>query len=334
MKYTSGLKKLLMITALSSVLIACGESPKTETESTNSAATANNRLETSYVTIATGGSSGPYNIIGTTLAQIYSKTYDVNAKAQSTGASIQNINLVSQGKAELALTMSDALSQAVAGEGSFTKKVDNVLQIASLYPNYVQIITSQKSGIKTMDDLKGKRVAVGDLNSGTEMNARALLKGHGITYDDLTVDYLGFSEAVDALKGGKIDAAVLTSGLPNAAIMELERGFDLQLVEIKKTMVDEIAEDQDYFLSAEIPAGTYGNADPIPTAIIVNALIVRKDLSDDDVYKLTKTLFENLGNLANAHQAAKVISLEAAQEGMVAPLHPGAKRYYDEQEQK
>lgn len=334
MKYTSGLKKLLMITALSSVLIACGESPKTETESTNSAATANNSLETSYVTIATGGSSGPYNIIGTTLAQIYSKTYDVNAKAQSTGASIQNINLVSQGKAELALTMSDALSQAVAGEGSFTNKVDNVLQIASLYPNYVQIITSQKSGIKTMDDLKGKRVAVGDLNSGTEMNARALLKGHGITYDDLTVDYLGFSEAVDALKGGKIDAAVLTSGLPNAAIMELERGFDLQLVEIKKTMVDEIAEDQDYFLSAEIPAGTYGNADPIPTAIIVNALVVRKDLSDDDVYKLTKTLFENLGNLANAHQAAKVISLEAAQEGMVAPLHPGAKRYYDEQEQK
>ena len=234
----------------------------------------------------------------------------------------------------MALTMSDVLSQAIAGTGSFPDKVDNVLQVAALYPNYVQIVTSKKSGIKTMDDLKGKRVAVGDLNSGTEMNARALLDGHGITYNDLKVDYLGFSEAVDALRGGKIDAAVLTSGLPNASIMELEQGFDLQLVEIRKQKVDDIAQDQSYFLSAEIPAGTYGNADPIPTAIIVNALVARKDLSEDDVYKLTKTFFENLDNLANAHQAAKGISLENAQNGLVAPLHPGAQKYYDEQANK
>lgn len=322
-----GLKKLLMITTLSTLLVACGDD---KAESADKA----NALDTRFVTIATGGSSGPYNIIGTTLGQIYSKTYDVNSKAQSTGASIQNVNLVNQGKAEMALTMSDVLSQAIDGTGSFPEKVENVLQVAALYPNYVQIVTSKKSGIKTMDDLKGKRVAVGDLNSGTEMNARALLDGHGITYNDLKVDYLGFSEAVDALRGGKIDAAVLTSGLPNASIMELEQGFDLQLVEIRQQKVDDIAKDQSYFLSAEIPAGTYGNADPIPTAIIVNALVARKDLSEDDVYKLTKTFFENLDNLANAHQAAKGISLENAQNGLVAPLHPGAQKYYDEQANK
>ena len=322
-----GLKKLLMITTLSTLLVACGDD---KAESADKA----NALDTRFVTIATGGSSGPYNIIGTTLGQIYSKTYDVNSKAQSPGASIQNVNLVNQGKAEMALTMSDVLSQAIDGTGSFPEKVENVLQVAALYPNYVQIVTSKKSGIKTMDDLKGKRVAVGDLNSGTEMNARALLDGHGITYNDLKVDYLGFSEAVDALRGGKIDAAVLTSGLPNASIMELEQGFDLQLVEIRKQKVDDIAKDQSYFLSAEIPAGTYGNADPIPTAIIVNALVARKDLSEDDVYKLTKTFFENLDNLANAHQAAKGISLENAQNGLVAPLHPGAQKYYDEQANK
>lgn len=322
-----GLKKLLMVTAFSTLLIACGDDKE-------SVADKGDGLDTRFVTIATGGSSGPYNIIGTTLGQIYSKTYGVNSKSQSTGASIQNVNLVNQGKAELALTMSDVLSQAVAGEGSFKEPLENVVQIAALYPNYVQIVTSKKSGIKTMDDLKGRRVAVGDLNSGTEMNARALLKGHGITYDDLQVDYLGFSEAVDALRGGKIDAAVLTSGLPNASIMELEQGFDLQLVEIRKPMVDEIAKDQAYFLSAEIPAGTYGNAEPIPTAIIVNALVARKDLSEEDVYKLTKTFFESLNDLANSHQAAKGISLEHAQEGLVAPLHPGAKKYYDEQAAK
>ncbi|MHC5225180.1 TAXI family TRAP transporter solute-binding subunit [Ignatzschineria sp. LJL83] len=322
-----GLKKLLMITALSTVLVACGDD-KAESADNDKA------LDTRYVTIVTGGSSGPYNIIGTTLGQIYSKTYDVNSKAQSTGASIQNVNLVDQGKAEMGLVMSDVLSQAVAGTGSFPKKIENVEQVAALYPNYVQIVTSQKTGIKTMDDLKGKRVAVGDLNSGTEMNARALLEGHGITYNDLQVDYLGFAEAVDALRGGKIDAAVLTSGLPNASIMELQQGYDLQLVEIRKPMVDEISKDQAYFLSAEIPAGTYGNDAPIPTAMIVNALVVRKDMSEADVYKLTKTFFENLDNLANAHQAAKGISLEDAQEGLVAPLHAGAKKYYDEQAAK
>ena len=328
MKKYLGFKQLLMVTAVSTLLVACGDDKKDAT------AADNNTLETRYVTIATGGSSGPYNIIGTTLGQIYSKTYDVNAKAQSTGASIQNVNLVNQGKAEMALTMSDVLSQAIAGEGSFPEKVENVAQVAALYPNYVQIVTSKKTGIKTMDDLKGKRVAVGDLNSGTEMNARALLQGHNITYDDLKIDYLGFSEAVDALRGGKIDAAVLTSGLPNASIMELEQGFDLQLVEIRKPMVDEISKDQAYFLSEEIPAGTYGNAEPIPTAIIVNALVARKDLSEDDVYKLTKTFFESLNDLSNSHQAAKGITLEDAQKGLVAPLHPGAQKYYDEQSAK
>src|SRR5699024_6261577 len=182
------------------------------------------------------------------------------------------------------------------------------------------------------DALRGKRVAVGDLNSGTEMNARALLQGHGITYDDLRIDYLGFSEAVDALRGGKIDAAILTSGLPNASILELEQGFDLQLVEIRKPMVDQITQDQDYFISGEIPAGTYNNLEAVPTAVIVNALVVRKDLSDADVYQLTKTFFENLSTLSNAHQAAKDISLENAQNGLIAPLHPGAKQYYDEQQ--
>ena len=327
MMHKFGLKKLLMITALSTVLVACGDD-KAESADNDKA------LDTRYVTIVTGGSSGPYNIIGTTLSQIYSKTYDVNSKAQSTGASIQNVNLVDQGKAEMGLVMSDVLSQAMAGTGSFPEKIENVEQVAALYPNYVQIVTSQKTGIKTMDDLKGKRVAVGDLNSGTEMNARALLNGHGITYDDLKVDYLGFSEAVDALRGGKIDAAVLTSGMPNASIMELQQGYDLQLVEIRKPMVDEISKDQAYFLSAEIPAGTYNNDAPIPTAMIVNALVVRKDMSEADVYKLTKTFFENLNNLANAHQAAKGISLEGAQDGLVAPLHPGAQKYYDEQAAK
>jgi len=171
---------------------------------------------------------------------------------------------------------------------------------------------------------------VGAQNSGVEVNARTLLNGFGITYKDVKVDYLGYAEAADALKGGKLDAAFLTSGLPNSSLMELQQGFDLQLVSINPDKVKAIAKDQAYCLPMTIPKGTYGNAEDIPTAAIMNALVVRSDLSTDDVYKLTKTFFSSLDQLANSHQAAKEITLEGAQKGLVAPLHPGAQKFYDE----
>lgn len=288
-------------------------------------------LDTRFVTIATGGASGPYNIIATSLADIYGKTYGVNSKTQTTGASVENMNLLGQKKAEMAFVMSDVLSDALAGSGSFNAPIANVQQIAALYPNYVQVVTSKRSGIRTLDDLRGKRIAVGAQNSGVEVNARNLLNGHGITYDDVTVDYLGYAEAADALKSGKLDAAFLTSGMPNASLMELQQSFDLQLVEIDPAKVKDIAQDQAYFVSLEIPAGTYGNETAIPTAAIMNALVVRSDLSEGDVYKLTKTFIESLPQLQNAHQAVKDVSLEQAQVGLVAPLHPGASKYYGEQ---
>jgi len=312
----------------SSVLVGCSSSGGEKASGGKAAA---DKLETKFATIATGGASGPYNIIGTSLAQKYSQTYGVNSKTQITGASVENLNLMKQKKVEMAFVMSDVLSQAISGEEGFKEKIDNVQQIASLYPNYVQVVTSKKSGIKSFNDLKGKRIAVGDQNSGVEVNARNLLKAHGITYDDIKVDYLGYAEAADGLKAGKLDAAFLTSGLPNSSLMELSQGFDLQLVPIEDSVIKELQKTQPYFISGVIPAGMYGNKEDVPTAAIMNALVVRSDLSEDDVYKLTKTFFDSLKDLENAHQAAKDISLEKAQEGLIAPLHPGAKKYYDEQ---
>lgn len=315
-------KKIIAATMLTALLTTTGYAL---------AQAADDRLDTRFVTIATGGASGPYNIIATTLGEVYAEKYKANSKTQTTGASVENINLINQGKAEMAFVMSDALNQALNGEVPFQKKIESVNQIAALYPNYVQIVASGKSGIKTLEDLKGKRVAVGDQNSGVEVNARSLLNGHGITYDDIKVDYLGYAEAADALRAGRIDAAFLTSGIPNASLMELAQGFDLQLVAVSPEMIAKIAQDKPYFMAMEIPADTYGNAEAIPTAAIMNALVVKKSLSEEDGYKLTKTFFESLDRLQNSHQAAKDISLEQAQKGMVAPVHPGAQKYYDEQ---
>lgn len=288
------------------------------------------RLDARMVTIATGGASGPYNIIATTLAEVFNRTHGVNSRTQTTGASVENMNLLAQEKVEMAFVMSDVLSDALAGTNSFREPIENVQQVAALYPNYVQVVTSKRTGIKTLDDLRGKRVAVGAQNSGVEVNARNLLNGHGITYNDIRVDYLGYAEAADALRAGRLDAAFLTSGMPNASLMELAQSFDLQLVAIEREKVEAIAQDQSYFVSLEIPAGTYGNEEVIPTAAIMNALVVRADLSESDVYHLTKTFFDSLPQLLTSHQAVRDVSLENAQQGLVAPLHPGAQRYYDE----
>lgn len=330
------LSTIVVSAALTLTACSDGDSNKTpaDTSADTEAAANTDKLETKFATLATGGASGPYNIIGTSLTEAYNGTYGVNSKTQTTGASVENMNLLNQEKVEMAFVMSDVLSDAIKGENNFSAPIDNVQQIATLYPNYVQIVTSKKSDIKNFEDLKGKRIAVGAQNSGVEVNARSLLKGFGMTYDDVKVDYLGYAEAADALKSGKIDAAFLTSGLPNSSLMELEQGFDLQLVSIDPAKVAEIAKDQAYFIAKEIPVDTYGNETAIPTAAIMNAFVVRSDLSEDDVYKLTKTFFESQDKLKTAHQAAAGISLENAQQGMVAPVHPGAKKYYDEQASK
>lgn len=339
MKFFSKTPLLAAVFALSMTLVACSDNTATDandsaTADNTTASTPNDKLETKFVTIATGGASGPYNIIGTSLAEVYAKTFGVNAKTQTTGASVENVNLLTQGKVDMVLALSDVVTNAVEGTEDFKEPITNIQQVAVLYPNVIQIVASEKSGIKNIEDLKGKRIAVGDQGSGTEVNARTLLEGFGITYDDVKVDYLGFADAADAMKAGKIEAAFFSSGLPNSSLLELEQGIKLQLVSINQDKLKKIIENKPYFKTFEIPAGTYGNDAAIPTTAVMNALLIRSDISEDDGYKLTKALFENLDGLKNAHQAANDISLETAQEGMVAPIHPGAKKYYEEQSAK
>lgn len=326
MKTMKSALNILIAGAFALSVAACGGSEK----NTDQAAASGDKVQSKFVTVATGGASGPYNIIATTLTDIYTKQLSTNSKTQTTGASVENLNLLAQNKVEMAFVMSDTLSDALNGTGSFQKPIENVSQVAALYPNYVQIVTSKRSGIKTIEDLKGKRVATGAQNSGVEVAARSLLETFGITYNDLKVDYLGYAEAADALKSGSLDAAFLTSGLPNSSLMELQQGFDLQIVAVPAEGIAKLAEDKVYFTAMDIPANTYGNEEPVPTAAIKNALVVRSDLSENDVYLLTKTLFENLPQLETAHQAVKDITLEGAQEGLVAPLHAGAQKYFDE----
>lgn len=283
-----------------------------------------------YMTIATGGRYGPYFTIASALAEVYSSQLNLNATVQTTGGSVENLRLLEQRKVELAFVMSDSAFFAYEGSGVFQEKHRDLRAISGLYSNYVQIITLKNSEIHSVKDLSGKRVGVGAPNSGVEVNAKMILKGHGLSVDDYNPYYLSYNEAMEQLKIGEIDAAFVTSGLPNAPVAELSKVKAISVVPIHLNEMAEEDQLSTYFKAANIPANTYGNEEPIPTIGIQNLLLVRKDLAEDTVYKLTSTFYDKLSQLQKAHGAMNQVSSIPSTLVLPIPLHDGAKRYYEE----
>lgn len=281
------------------------------------------------VTIATGSASGPYFTIGSALAKRYEDKLGINASVLTTDGSVENMGLVEAGKADMAFAMSDAVTFAYRGTG-VVKEMKDLQAMAGLYLNCVQIIALQGSSIHSISDLKGKRVGVGAPESGVEVNARMLLEALGITYQDIQPEYLSYTEAMEQLKNQTIDAAFFTSGLPNPTVTELTKSKPVTIVPIRMEEVRKLREMYPFFQMTEIPAGTYQNEAAIPTAATVNVMLVRKDLDEELVYKLTKELFESLAFLQRAHQAAQSIDIKKAGYNLPIPVHPGAEKYYKE----
>jgi TRAP transporter TAXI family solute receptor len=285
-----------------------------------------------FINILTGGTSGVYYPLGVALSQIYTDSIQGSRPSvQATKASVENLNLLQAGKGEIAFTLGDSLALAVAGnaDAGFAKPLDKLRTIAAIYPNYIQIVASQESGIKTIADLKGKRVSVGAPKSGTELNTRAILAAAGLSYDDLgKVEYLPFAESVELMKNRQLDATLQSAGLGVASIRDLASSVPITVVAVSAELVAKVGSP---YVAATIPAGTYtGQAEDVPTAAVINYLVTHADVPDDLVYAMTKATFEHLDALAAAHAAAKAIKLEAAAKSPPAPLHPGAERYFKE----
>ena len=213
---------------------------------------------------------------------------------------------------------------------AFAAPLDKLRTIAAIYPNYIQVVASQESGIKTLADLKGKRLSVGAPKSGTELNARAILAAAGLKYEDLgQVEYLPFAESVELMKNRQLDATLQSAGLGVASIRDLASSVPITVVEVPADVVAKVGAP---YVAATIPAGTYEGQDAdVPTAAVINYLVTHSDAADDLVYAMTKAAFEHLDDLAAAHAAAKAIKLEAAAKDPPAPLHPGAEKYFKEQ---
>lgn len=285
-----------------------------------------------FINVLTGGTSGVYYPLGVALSKIYGeKVPNTRPTVQATKASVENLQLLQQGKGEIAFTLGDSLAAAWNGdeEAGFKTPLKKLRGITAIYPNYIQIVASKDSGIKTLADLKGKRLSVGAPKSGTELNARAILAAAGMSYKDLSkVEYLPFAESVELMKNRQLDATLQSAGLGVASLRDLATSVEITVVEVPAAVVDKAGPP---FVKATIPANTYtGQTAPVQAAAALNYLVTHEGMKEETVYQMTKAVYESLPDLVAAHAAARAIKLEGALDGMPLPLHPGAARYFKE----
>lgn len=285
-----------------------------------------------FINVLTGGTSGVYYPLGVALSEIYGKNIEgVRTQVQATKASVENLNLIQQGKGEIAFALGDSVKAAWEGnaDAGFPGKLDKLRAIAAIYPNYIQVVASQESGIKEFADLKGRSLSVGAPKSGTELNARAIFGALGMSYSDLgKAEYLPFGESVELIKNRQLDATLQSAGLGVASIKDLAVSVPITVVAVPAGVAEKLGAP---FQAATIPAGTYeGQAADVPTLAITNILVTSADVSDEIAYQMTKQLFDHLDTMVAAHKAASAIKIEEAAKALPIPLHPGAERFFKE----
>jgi len=285
-----------------------------------------------HIRLATGGSAGTYYAYGSVLANILSEKAKIPITVQSTGASKANIQLINAGEVEMAIVQNDVMDYAWRGVDLFNGEQTVAFRsMAGLYAETCQIIANSSSGIKTVADLIGKSVSVGDAGSGVEFNARQILETYGLTFDDIVKQNLSFAASADALRDNKIDAFFCTAGAPTPAVVDLATSKDIILLEIDEAHADELIANYPFYTRFPVHAGSYrGQTSDVMTVAIKATFIVSAKLPENTVYQLTKALFENKDLIAEAHVKGRELSPEYAVEGISVPFHPGAEKFFRE----
>jgi len=286
------------------------------------------------LSIATGGTAGTYYAIGGGMAKLVSK-YMPGYKlvVQSTGASIENIHLVGNKKVDFAIVMSDPAYFAYTGEREFKSKAKytNLRAIMAGHTSLWQPAVLASSGIKSIADLKGKKVALGAPGSPSKFGVIAAMEAYGVMPGDYKDVYLTYAEMVQALKDGTIDASWVCAGIPTSSMLDLTSTVKVNLLPIDPDKYPYIQKKHPYYGKATIPAGTYsGQKGPVSAISTAGVLITNEDLSLDTVYMITKTILEHTSELGEIHKAGYQWNLEGATEGVAIPFHPGAEKYLKE----
>lgn len=284
------------------------------------------------MTMGTGGTSGTYYGYGGVLAQYIKNNAGINVTVVSTDGSKANIQGIAAGNYQLGTVQSDVMAYAWEGTRSFEAegKIDSFRVVAGLYAESVQLVTMDPA-IKSVADLKGKSVSIGAPGSGVYFNAIDVLSAAGLTENDIKAQYQSFADSADALKDGKIDAAFIVAGAPTPAITELCTTNNAYLVPIDGAVAEKLMADCPFYTTYTIPAGTYAGQKADVTTVTVKAtLIVNADASEEDVYKLTKAIFDNAEAITAENAKGAELSIENATSGMTVPFHAGAAKYFAE----
>ncbi|MBQ4567810.1 MAG: TAXI family TRAP transporter solute-binding subunit [Desulfovibrio sp.] len=311
------MKKLFSLVLASAVLLAAA------------AASA----EPQRLTMATGGTSGVYFPLGGAISQVLTNKSNGGfaVTAQATGASGENMRLVEAGDVDIAIVQNDVADSAFNGKAPFRSKLGKARAIARLYPEYLHVVASKDSGITKLEDFKGKKISVGARGSGNELNCRQMFEFYGLDYNNVEPIFLPYGETADQFKDRALDGFVFTIGTPNPAIQDITTAQEVVFVPMDGPIADSIVAKFPYLVKDAIPAKTYkGQENAVPTLSVQAILVVREDLPEDTVYKLTKTLFENLADVARAHNKGGEILLDRATDGVTIPFHAGAAKYLKE----
>ncbi len=286
-----------------------------------------------FVTIATGGTAGTYFPLGGAMAEIWNKAIkNMNATTMSTGASAANVALLKDNKVDVIFVQNDAAYYALNDLEIYKdKSFKDIRGMAALYNETCQLVALAESGIKSVADLKGKRVSVGAAGSGVELNARQILAAAGLSYNDIKVQYLSFAESASNLKDGNIDAAFNTAGAPTAAIVDLATTKNIVLVPIDGAVAKALMAKYSFYTPEKIAANTYkGQTADVMTVSVKSMLAVSAKLDATLVYEMLKALYANPDRMIAAHKKGADIKLATGIEGMSIPLHPGAEKFFKE----
>ncbi|MDI3538435.1 MAG: uncharacterized protein PWP58_1141 [Bacillota bacterium] len=334
------LRAILVLFVLLTLVAGCSSAPKQETNSEQGQQGSGSAQKTITLNIATATTGGVYYPLGGAFAQVWNKYVPgVKASAQATAGTPQNVELMRNKQAEIALGQNGVSYYAYKGLQQFQgKPYTDLRAMTALYSNVMHIVARKGSGIKSVADLKGKRFIPGPVASATEINSREILSVYGLNYMkdqgevNVKADFVDYNAAADQLKNGQADAYLIAGGLPTAAVLDTCASADVEIISLEPEKIREITEKFPWYFEFVIPAGTYKGQDKdVHTVAVSNLLLCRADLPEDLVYDLTKALFEHHDELVAAHKAAQEMTLENALNGMTIPLHPGAAKYLKEQ---
>ena len=288
-----------------------------------------------FFRIGTGGTAGTYYPVGGMIANAVSQPGKIVVTAQASNGSLANVNAIAGGSLESGFSQADVATWAYTGTGAFEgkPKVADLRMIANLYPESIHLVVKKGAGIKTVADLKGKRVALDEPGSGTLINARMVLAAYGVKESDIKPEYIKPNQAGDKLKDGALDAFFFVGGAPAGAIAELaSSGAGIELLSISGPQADKLRADSPYFSVDDIPAGTYKDVPEAKTLAVGAQWVTSAKADTDTVYQITKALYSDAAQkaLSAGHAKGKLITQANAVKGVAIPYHPGAEKFYKE----